>query len=126
MPCWFAAVVGVCKLCHASADGRQESAWRALWKKTAWPDGSAGDFHISAKPGDGLCTARQAPLPHLSGDAAEKWKESWPVRTVTPLVTFLPKAELLQQALGLRPWLGTITGVDLLLGIKWTSAIPLH
>lgn len=74
--CWLAAVGGVCKLHHASADGGRESAWRGLWKEIPWLDSSAGVFQISVKPGDGVCTARQAPLSHLSGDAAEKWEES--------------------------------------------------
>lgn len=32
---WLATVAGVCKLCHASADGRQKTAWRGLWKEIA-------------------------------------------------------------------------------------------
>lgn len=47
-----------------------------------WPACSAGGFHISIECGDGLCTVRQAPLSHLSRDAAEKWEASpiwlWP------------------------------------------------
>lgn len=30
---WLATVVCVCKLCHASADGRQKTAWRGPWKE---------------------------------------------------------------------------------------------
>lgn len=60
---------------------------------------NAGAFHVSMKPRDGLCTARQTPLSHQ-------------------------RVEMQQQTLGVR--LGCLTGVDLLLGIKWAFAIPLH
>ena len=32
---WLATAVGVCKLCHASADRRQKTAWKDLWKEIA-------------------------------------------------------------------------------------------
>lgn len=70
---WLAVVVGVSKLCHGFAIGGQKSAWRGLWKEIPWPDRNTGAFHISIRPGDGLCTARQACLSHPSGNAVENW-----------------------------------------------------
>lgn len=79
---WLAAVVCVCKLCHASDDGRQKTAWGVPLEGKNQPACSVGSFHISIEAGDGLCTARWASLSHLSGDAAEKWGGSptwlWP------------------------------------------------
>lgn len=60
---------------------------------------NAGAFRVSMKPCDGLCTARQTPLSHQ-------------------------RVEMQQQTLGVR--FGCLTGADLLLGIKWAFAIPLH
>lgn len=56
--CWLAAVVGVCKLCHASADGGQESAWKGLWKEIPWPDSAA--LWVFASPSSlGMASALQ-------------------------------------------------------------------
>lgn len=74
---WLSSAVGVCKLCHASADGRQKTAWRGLWKEIA---GLPAVLVVLTSPSS---TARWAPLFHPSGDAAEKWGGSpiwlWPL-----------------------------------------------
>lgn len=95
---WLATVAGVCKLCHASADGRQKTAWRGLWKEIA---GLPAVLVVFTSPSSlGMASAQQGEhlfptsFPPLWRHCREMGRQ--PSLAVTPQRAFLHKAELLQ------------------------------